>query len=66
VAINISASLVQHVSLAYAAHSLSATLPGGPAFSSSFNYQQMRRFGASPAAAHTPHLVSSTVDAVAI
>ncbi|MFI6074720.1 YbhN family protein [Actinoplanes sp. NPDC051343] len=39
------------VALAYAAHSLSATLPGGPAFSTRFNFQQMRRFGASPAVA---------------
>ncbi|WP_436531518.1 lysylphosphatidylglycerol synthase transmembrane domain-containing protein [Actinoplanes sp. HUAS TT8] len=37
--------------LAYAAHSLNETLPGGPAFSTPFNYQQMRRFGASPAIA---------------
>jgi uncharacterized membrane protein YbhN (UPF0104 family) len=39
------------VALAYAAHSLSATLPGGPAFSTRFNFQQMRRFGATPAVA---------------
>lgn len=39
--------LVRHVQLAYAAHSLSVTLPGGPAFSTTFNYRQMRRFGAS-------------------
>jgi putative heme transporter len=41
----------RHVALAYAAHSLSATLPGGPAFSTRFNYQQMRRFGATSAVA---------------
>jgi uncharacterized membrane protein YbhN (UPF0104 family) len=41
----------RHIALAYAAHSLSATLPGGPAFSTRFNYQQMRRFGATPAVA---------------
>jgi putative heme transporter len=41
----------KHVAMAYAAHSLSATLPGGPVFSSTFNFQQMRRFGASPAVA---------------
>jgi uncharacterized membrane protein YbhN (UPF0104 family) len=41
----------RHAALAYAAHSLSVTLPGGPAFSTRFNYQQMRRFGASPAVA---------------
>jgi uncharacterized membrane protein YbhN (UPF0104 family) len=41
----------KHVAVAYAAHSLSATLPGGPVFSTTFNFQQMRRFGASPAVA---------------
>jgi putative heme transporter len=41
----------KHVAMAYAAHSLSATLPGGPVFSTTFNFQQMRRFGASPAVA---------------
>jgi uncharacterized membrane protein YbhN (UPF0104 family) len=44
-------SLGKHIATAYAAHSLSATLPGGPVFSTSFNFQQMRRFGASPAVA---------------
>lgn len=44
-------SLLRHVALAYAAHSLSVTLPGGPAFSTALNYRQMRRFGASPAVA---------------
>ncbi|TDC81153.1 flippase-like domain-containing protein [Micromonospora sp. KC606] len=43
--------LYRNVALAYAAHSLNETLPGGPAFSTSFNYQQMRRFGATPAVA---------------
>jgi len=41
----------KHVAVAYAAHSLSATLPGGPVFSTTFSFQQMRRFGASPAVA---------------
>ncbi|MEV6600196.1 YbhN family protein [Actinoplanes sp. NPDC051346] len=41
----------KHVALAYAAHSLSATLPGGPVFSTTFNFQHMRRFGASSAVA---------------
>jgi len=45
------APMIEHLRLAYAAHSLSATLPGGPAFSTRFNYQQMRRLGASPAIA---------------
>nr|WP_308208520.1 YbhN family protein [Actinoplanes aksuensis] len=41
----------RNVAVAYAAHSLNETLPGGPAFSTRFNYQQMRRFGATPAVA---------------
>jgi hypothetical protein len=45
------APIRRHVALAYAAHSLSATLPGGPAFSTRFNYQQMRRFGSTSAVA---------------
>ncbi len=43
--------LRRNVALVYAAHSLNETLPGGPAFSTRFNYQQMRRFGATPAVA---------------
>jgi len=45
------APLRRYVALAYAAHSLSVTLPGGAAFSTRFNYRQMRRFGAGPAVA---------------
>lgn len=41
----------RHVAMAYASHSLSASLPGGPVFSTTFNFQQMRRYGASPAVA---------------
>ncbi|GAA4596640.1 uncharacterized membrane protein YbhN (UPF0104 family) [Actinoplanes octamycinicus] len=44
-------SVRRHVAMAYAAHSLSVTLPGGPVFSTSFNFRQMRRYGVSPAAA---------------
>ena len=62
----INASLVQHVSLAYAAHSLSVSLPGGPAFSTSFNYQQMRRFGASPGIAMWCIAVSGAMSAAAL
>ncbi|GAA2710056.1 lysylphosphatidylglycerol synthase transmembrane domain-containing protein [Actinoplanes palleronii] len=43
--------LYRNIALAYAAHSLNETLPGGPAFSTKFNFQQMRRFGATPAVA---------------
>lgn len=43
---------LQHaLALAYAAHSLSITLPGGPVFSTAFNFKHMRRFGASAAIA---------------
>ncbi|MGX6606665.1 lysylphosphatidylglycerol synthase transmembrane domain-containing protein [Micromonosporaceae bacterium Da 78-11] len=44
-------SIRRHVATAYAAHSLSATLPGGPVFSTTFSFQQLRRFGATPAVA---------------
>jgi uncharacterized membrane protein YbhN (UPF0104 family) len=65
-AAGIEASLVQHVALAYAAHSLSVTLPGGPAFSTGFNYQQMRRFGASPAIATWCIALSGIMSAAAL
>lgn len=44
-------TVVRHVAMAYAAHSLSASLPGGPVFSTTFNFRQMRRYGASAAVA---------------
>lgn len=44
-------SIGRHVALAFAAHSLSVTLPGGPVFSTRYNFQQMRRYGASPVVA---------------
>jgi uncharacterized membrane protein YbhN (UPF0104 family) len=44
-------SLRRLLALTFAAHSLNETLPGGPAFSARLNYQQMRRFGATPAVA---------------
>nr|WP_205864095.1 YbhN family protein [Planosporangium mesophilum] len=59
-------SLVRHIALAYAAHSLSVTLPGGPAFSTSFNYQQMRRFGATPAVAASCIALSGIMSSTAL
>lgn len=56
----------RHVALAYAAHSLSATLPGGPAFSTRFNYQQMRRFGATPAVASWAIALSGILSAAGL
>jgi uncharacterized membrane protein YbhN (UPF0104 family) len=56
----------KHVAMAYAAHSLSATLPGGPVFSSTFNFQQMRRFGASPAVASWCIALSGALSAGAL
>ncbi|MEV6491976.1 YbhN family protein [Actinoplanes sp. NPDC051633] len=58
--------LYRHVALAYAAHSLSVTLPAGPAFSTRFNYQQMRRFGASPAIATWCITLSAILSAAAL
>jgi putative heme transporter len=56
----------RHVAVAYAAHSLSATLPGGPLFSTTFNFQQMRRFGASPAVASWCIALSGALSAGAL
>jgi putative heme transporter len=56
----------QHVALAYAAHSLSVTLPGGPVFSTTFNFQQMRRFGASAAVASWCIALSGVLSAGAL
>lgn len=58
--------LRRHVALAYAAHSLSVTLPGGPAFSTALNYRQMRRFGASPAIASWCIALSGILSAAAL
>jgi uncharacterized membrane protein YbhN (UPF0104 family) len=58
--------LRRHIALAYAAHSLSVTLPGGPAFSTRFNYQQMRRFGATPAVASWCIALSGILSAAAL
>ncbi|MFD1529716.1 YbhN family protein [Pseudonocardia aurantiaca] len=54
------------VALAYASHSLSVTLPGGPVFSTAFNLAQMRRFGASPAAAAWTVALSGTLSSAAL
>jgi hypothetical protein len=59
-------SIRRHVATAYAAHSLSATLPGGPVFSTSFNFQQLRRFGASPAVASWCIALSGVLSAGAL
>jgi uncharacterized membrane protein YbhN (UPF0104 family) len=62
----IEVSLLRHIALAYAAHSLSVSLPGGPAFSTSFNYQQLRRFGASSAVASWCIALSGILSAAAL
>jgi uncharacterized membrane protein YbhN (UPF0104 family) len=56
----------RHVALTYAAHSLSVTLPGGPLFSTTFNFQQMRRFGASSAVASWCIALSGVLSAGAL
>lgn len=60
------APMLEHLKLAYAAHSLSVTLPGGPAFSTRFNYQQMRRLGATPAVASWAIALSGILSACAL
>jgi uncharacterized membrane protein YbhN (UPF0104 family) len=59
-------SIGKHVATAYAAHSLSATLPGGPVFSTTFNFQQMRRYGVSPAVASWCIALSGTLSTGAL
>ncbi|GAA1839896.1 YbhN family protein [Pseudonocardia ailaonensis] len=58
--------LHKHLALAYAAHSLSVTLPGGPAFSTRYNFRQMVRFGASPAVAAWCVALSAILSALAL
>ncbi|MET7401417.1 YbhN family protein [Dactylosporangium sp. NPDC005572] len=58
--------MAQQLALAYAAHSLSVTLPGGPAFSTGLNYRQMRRFGASPAVTSWCIALSGLLSAAAL
>jgi hypothetical protein len=58
--------LHRHVALAFAAHSLNETLPGGPAFSIRFNFQQMRRFGATPAVASWSLALSGVLSSAAL
>jgi putative heme transporter len=62
----VKASSLDHVRLAYAAHSLNETLPGGPAFSTRLNYQEMRRFGASPAVASWTIALSGILSSAAL
>ncbi|MET0491552.1 MAG: UPF0104 family protein, partial [Actinoplanes sp.] len=56
----------RHVAMAYAAHSLSATLPGGPVFSTTFSFKQMRRYGASSAVASWCIALSGVLSAGAL
>lgn len=56
----------RHLALAYAAHSLSVTLPGGPAFSTRYNYRHMLRFGATPAVAAWCIALSGILSAIAL
>ncbi len=58
--------LHRHITLAFAAHSLNETLPGGPAFSIRFNFQQMRRFGATPAVASWSLALSGVLSSAAL
>ena len=58
--------LRRHLGLAFAAHSLNETLPGGPAFSVRFNFQQLRRFGATPAVASWSLALSGVLSSTAL
>lgn len=59
-------SVRRHLALAYAAHSLSVTLPGGTAFSTQYNYRQMMRFGATSAVAAWCIALSGLLSATAL
>ncbi|HEX3781671.1 MAG TPA: YbhN family protein [Pseudonocardiaceae bacterium] len=56
----------QALALAYAAHSLSISLPGGPVFSTAFNFEHMQRFGASAAIASWCVALSSILSTAAL
>ena len=59
-------SLPSATVLAYASHSLSDTLPGGPAFSAVFSFRRMRRMGASAGVASWVIAFSGAISAAAL
>ena len=59
-------SLPSAAALAYASHSLSDTLPGGPAFSAVFSFRRMRHHGASAGVASWVIAFSGAVSAGAL
>ena len=59
-------SLPSAAALAYASHSLSDTLPGGPAFSAVFSFRRMRQLGASAGVASWVIAFSGVVSAAAL
>lgn len=63
--VGVRAPLRRHVTLAFAEHSLSVSLPGGAAFSTRLNYRQMRRFGAGPVVASWAIALSGVLSATA-
>jgi len=54
------------VRLAYAAHALSISLPGGPVFSTAYNFRRMRTLGASAAVASWCIALSGVLSAAAL
>jgi len=54
------------VRLAYAAHALSISLPGGPLFSTAYNFRRMRGFGASAVVASWCIALSGVLSAAAL
>ena len=58
--------IARHIATAYAAHSLSSTLPGGPVFSTTFNFRRMRNYGASAAVASWCIALSGVLSAGAL
>ena len=54
------------VSMAYAAHSMSMTLPGGPLISTVYNYRRMRGFGADSVVAAWATAASGVLSAIGL
>lgn len=62
----VTVTLPAAVRLAYAAHALSISLPGSPAFSTAYNFRRMRDLGASPAVASSCIALSGVLSSAAL
>ena len=62
----VAVTLPAAVRLAYAAHALSISLPGGPVFSTAYNFRRMRELGASSAIASSCIALGSVLSSAAL